>query len=163
MRASMRLAAGFAAALDVAADSGSAADVPSPESLLNGTRWMEIGVFDSVETIAPEKLLLLRDCFIADVAFLIEDGKLTRFDRGGLSGNSAPVAYPKVDAEPGQNGATLVTLHTTAAIGDMPVRYLIDAGGDIMHAQLERGQGSAYMKCDRGVSLSAQPSPPRAP
>jgi hypothetical protein len=160
MGASMIWAARFAAALGIATEGASAADAPSPESLLNGTRWMEIGVFDRIENIAPEKLLLLHDCFIADIAFVIEDGKLTRFDRGGLSGHSAPVAYPKVDAEPGQNGATLVTLHTAADTGDMPVRYLIDAGGGIMHAQFEPGQGSAYMKCDRGVSLTP---PPRAP
>jgi hypothetical protein len=159
------LAAGFAAGLGMTASGAMAADASSPESLLAGTRWMEIGVFDRIENIPLERLLLLRNCFIADIAFVIEDGKLTRFERSGLSGNSVPLGYAKVDAEPGQSGGTLLTLHTSADNNDMPDRYLIDAGGTIMRVLLSRGQGSAYMKCERGVGAPPQPAapPPRAP
>src|SRR6266850_9219 len=100
----------LAAAFQLAATEAIAADVVAPESLLNGTRWMEVGVFDTVENIPLERLMLIRNCFIADIAFLIEDGKLTRFDRSGLSGRGGPMGYAKVDAEPGPNGGTLITL-----------------------------------------------------
>ena len=149
----------LAAGLGLAATEAMAADAAAPESLLNGTRWMEVGVFDTVENIPLERLMLIRNCFIADIAFLIEDGKLTRFDRSGLSGKSGPVGYVKVDAELGPKGGTLVTLHSAADASDMPDRFLIDAGGTIMRVQLERGQGSAYMKCERGITMPAPPPP----
>ena len=157
MRFSKVVGAALACILGFIASSVMAADTAVSDNPLVGTRWMEIGVFDKIENIPLEKLLLLHDCFIADIAFVIEDGKLMRFDRGGLSGNSMPIGYARVDAEPRQDGGTLITLHTASDSGDMPDRYLIDIGGTIMRAQLERGQGSAYMKCERGVGQPATP------
>ena len=148
----------LAAALGLAATEAIAADAAIPESLLNGTRWMAIGV-DKVEDIPLEKLLVLHDCFIADIAFLVEDGKLTRFDRSGLSGKSLPLVYVRIELETGLDGTTLVTLHTATDGDDKPDRYVIDAAGTIMRARLETGDGPAYMKCDRGVTMPPAPPP----
>ena len=141
------LTATFAASLALIANSAIAADAAPPENLLAGTRWMEIQNFDTVEKIAPEKMLLLRLCAIADIAFVIEEGKLTKYDRAGLSGKSGPVAYAKVDTEPGADGATHLTLHTAIDGTDAPDNYLVDADGEIMRLQTNGANASAYMKC----------------
>ena len=142
------VARGLVAGLSIAVSRAIAADAPTPDNPLAGTRWMEIGVFDTVENIAPEKMLVLRLCTIADIAFIMQDGKLTKYDRAGLSGKGAgPIGFVKIDQEPGRDGATLIILHTSADANDIPDRYLIDAGGEIMRIQLNGGNGSAYMKC----------------
>ena len=155
-----RVVGGLVICLSITVGNAIAADAPVPDNPLAGTRWMEIGVFDTIENIAPEKMLVLRLCAIADIAFIIEDGKLTKYDRAGLSGKGAgPTGFVKVDQEPGRDGATLVTLHTSADANDVPDRYLIDAGGEIMRMQLNGGNGSAYMKC----RMPQTPAPPAAP
>ena len=158
----MRLAiatAAFAAMTAIVPGAALPADLSAPETILAGTRWMEIGVFTGIENIRPEKLMLLHDCFIADIAFLIEDGKLTRFDRSGLSGKTQPVGYDKVETEAGPDGSTLVTLHPSTVSNDMPDRYVIDMGGEIMRVQVNGTNGLAYMKCTRGTGAPQQPAP----
>jgi hypothetical protein len=153
-------ATGILAAVSMAGASvASAADVQAPDSVLNGTRWMEIGIFDKVENIPLERMLLLQNCFIADIAFVVANGKLTKFDRAGLSGNGAPTGYVNVVEEPGENGKTLITLHSAGDGSDMPDKFVLDADGKILRIQLERGQGSAYMKCERGALAPIQPQP----
>lgn len=137
----------FAASLTLIANGAIAADSTLAENLLAGTRWMEIQNFESVEKIAPEKMVVLRICAIADVAFVVEDGKLTKYDRAGLSGKSAPVAYAKVDSEQGPDGATRITLHRAIDGSDAPDNYLLDTGGEIMRLQTGGANASAYMKC----------------
>jgi hypothetical protein len=160
MHATKILAAGFALAM-VGTNAANAADIQAPDSVLNGTRWMEIGVFDSIENIPLERMLLLRNCFIADIAFVVTGGKLTKFDRAVLSGHGAPIGYVKVDEDSAQDGKTLITLHSASDGSDMPDRYMLDTGGTIMRLQLERGQGSAYMKCERGAVPPPQPPAPQ--
>ena len=138
----------LSAAILSAATGSNAASLSEPESILAGTRWMEVGVFDKIENIAPEKMLLLRLCAIADIAFVVENGVFTRYSRAGLSGKgNGPSVYAKVDAEPGDDGRILVILHTAADANDIPERYLIESGGEIMRAQINGANGSAYMKC----------------
>ena len=158
MHATKILALAFAAGM-AGANVAVAADVQAPDSVLNGTRWMEIGVFDKIENIPLERMLLLRNCFIADIAFVITDGKLTKFHRAGLSGHGAPIGYVRVDEEAAEEGKTLITLHNAGDANDMPERFLLDADGKILRIQLERGQGSAYMKCERGALAPLQPQP----
>ena len=160
MHATKILTAAFAAGV-VGASVAAGADVQAPDSVLSGTRWMEIGVFDTIENIPLERMLLLRNCFIADIAFVVTAGKLTKFERAGLSGNGAPVGYVRVDEDAADAGKTLITLHNASDASDMPDRFLLDADGKILRIQLERGQGSAYMKCERGALAPLQPATPQ--
>jgi hypothetical protein len=138
---------GLASWFGIIASGAIAADALVSETLLTGTRWMAIGVSDRVDTVPLERLLLIHMCTIADIAFVTENGKLTKYDRGVLAGRNAPIAYAKVDSEAGREGGTLVTLHTATDSTDVPDIYLIDAGGEIMRLQMRGENVSAYMRC----------------
>ncbi len=128
-----------------------AAESPGPEALLAGTRWMEIGVFDTLDNISPEKMLLLRLCTIADIAFVIEEGKLTRYDRAGLSGKSVPLMFASVDVDRATDGSIALTLHSTADGNDMPERYRVEPGGEVLRSLIGGANGPAYLKCRMGT------------
>ena len=137
----------FAAGVFLLSNAALAADAAPPETLLAGTRWMEIKDFVTVDTIPPERMLLLRLCTIADIAFVVEGGKLTKYDRAGLSGKSMPIAFGRVEAEPAPDGAIHVRLRSGDNSAGATEDYRIDAGGEIMHLQANGVNAAAYMKC----------------
>lgn len=123
-----------------------AAETNPAENLLADTRWMEIGPADTTDTIKPERMLMIRLCTIADVAFIIREGHLTRYDRAVLSNKAQPIPYEKVESSAAQDGGTLIVLYTSDA-GMSPARIRMEAGGEILRTQNDSGDGPAYMKC----------------
>lgn len=141
-----RLAVSALAASLIAFPATAAQDV-SAESVLSGTRWMEVTQSEAEGTIAVERLYRVRLCTIADVAFVIREGLLMRFDRSVLSGKTQPVGYARSETSQENDGGTLIALYV-AMDSAAPERLRIDTNGDVM--RIEGGDAGAtayFMKC----------------
>lgn len=143
MRAKLAVSA-FAASL-IIFPVRAAQDV-SAESVLSGTRWMEVTQSEAEGTIAVERLYRVRLCTIADVAFVIREGLLMRFDRSVLSGKTQPVGYARSETSQ-DDGGTLIALYV-AMDGAAPDHVRIDTSGDVMRIEGGNAGVTAYfMRC----------------
>jgi hypothetical protein len=126
---------------------------------------MAAGPVRRAEDVPRERMVVIRICAIADMAFTMAGGRLTKFDRAGLAGRSQPTAYAKMEAQSAPAGETLIVLHTDVGERDVPESYLLEASGRMMRTQSSNGEGEAYLKCAMGTppeipSLPAQSLPP---
>ncbi len=127
--------------------SATAMEAVSAESVLSGTRWMEVTQAEAEGTITVERLYRVRLCTIADVAFVIREGLLMRFDRSVLSGKTQPAGYARSETSPANDGATLIELYI-ALDSAAPDRVRIDTSGDVMRIEGGNASPTAYfMKC----------------